>query len=185
MVTSPRRAIGIVVVVIAPMVGVAFAQMPNGIITGIVTDASGARVPDASVSIANQQTGHSSTVTASGEGVYGIPALVPGKYRVTVTASGFSPVERDVSVEAGTTTTADLRLEVGAVTSSVTVPATVPMLHREDHQIGGVVRREQIENVPLNGRNFLELAKLEETKRSPKLGRLRRHASWLVTTLCD
>ena len=74
---------------------------------------------------------------------------------MTVTAAGFKRVERDVSVEAGTTTTADLTLEIGDVTSSVPVQATVPLLHLDDHQIGGVVRREQIENVPLNGRNFL------------------------------
>jgi hypothetical protein len=164
------RCVVVAVLVLAAMVGVTAAQVPNGTITGMVTDASGARVAGVRVSIANLRTGQSWTVAASGEGIYSMPALVPGEYRVTVTVVGFSPVERDVSVEAGTTTTADVRLEVSAVTSSVTVRATVPMLHREDHQIGGVVRREQIENVPLNGRNFLELAKLEPGVTSPVRG---------------
>jgi hypothetical protein len=79
-------------------------------------------------------------------------------------------MERDVSVEAGTTTTADFALVVGDFTSRVTVQATVPLLHRDDHQIGGVVKREQIENIPLNGRNFLELAKLEPGVTSPSRG---------------
>jgi hypothetical protein len=170
MITSMRHAIAIAAVVLAPMAGVASAQMPNGTITGVVTDASGARVVDAAVSIANLHTGQALALTTSAEGIFSAPALLPGEYRVTVTAAGFKRIERDAGVEAGTTTTADLALEIGDVTDRVTVQATVPLLHREDHQIGGVVRREQIENVPLNGRNFLELAKLEPGVTSPVRG---------------
>ena len=149
MIALVRRAVSIAVVVTVSVVGVAQAQTPSGTITGVVTDTSGARVVDAGVSIASLQTGYAWALTTSPEGIFSIPALKPGEYRVTVTAAGFKRVERDVSVEAGATTTADLTLEIGDVTSSVhKVQATVPLLHLDDHQIGGVVRREQIENVP-------------------------------------
>ena len=164
------RCVAVAVLVLAPVAGPVSAQMPTGTITGILTDASSARVADVQIGIANLRTGQSWTVTTSTEGIYSLPALVPGEYRVTVTAAGFSSVERDVSVETGTTTTADISLEVRAVTSRIAVRADAPMLHREDHQIGGIVRREQIENVPLNGRNFLELAKLEPGVTSPVRG---------------
>ena len=144
--------------------------MPSGTITGLVTDPSDARVGAAAVSIVHLHTGQSWTLTTSADGIYSVPALLPGEYRLTVSAVGFKSTERDVTVEAGTTTTADLALEIGAMTSSVTVRATVPLLHRDGHQIGGVVKREQIENVPLNGRNFLELAKLEPGVTSPVRG---------------
>ncbi len=165
-----RQTIIIAVVVAVFVAGAASAQTPSGTITGVVIDASGARVVDAGVSIANRHTGQASTLTTSADGIFSVAALPPGEYRVIVTVTGFRRIERDVNVEAGTTTTADFALEIGDVTSSVTVQATVPLLHRDDHQIGGVVRREQIENVPLNGRNFLELAKLEPGVTSPVRG---------------
>ena len=165
-----RQTIVIAIVVAVSVAGTASAQTPSGTITGVVIDASGARVVDAGVSIANRHTGQASTLTTSADGIFSIAALLPGEYRVILTLPGFKRIERDVNVEAGTTTTADFVLEIGDVTSSVTVQATVPLLHRDDHQIGGVVRREQIENVPLNGRNFLELAKLEPGVTSPVRG---------------
>jgi hypothetical protein len=165
-----RQSLVIAIVIAMSAAGAASAQTPSGTITGVVIDASGARVVDAGVSIVNGDTGQAWTLTTSGEGLFSIPALLPGEYRVTVTVTGFKRIERDVTVEVGGTTTADFALEVGDLTSTVTVQARVPLLHRDDHQIGGVVRREQIENVPLNGRNFLELAKLEPGVTGPVRG---------------
>jgi len=76
-------------------------------------------------------------------------------------------LERTISVEAGTTTTVNLLLQIGEVTEQVTVDDAAPLLHYEQHQVGGVVSRNQIENLPLNGRNFLELAKLEPGVTNP------------------
>lgn len=84
-----RQAVGIAVVVVVSVAGVAYAQIPSGTITGVVTDASGARVVDAGVSIANLHTGQAWALTTSTEGLFSIPALLPGEYRVTVTAAGF------------------------------------------------------------------------------------------------
>lgn len=76
-------------------------------------------------------------------------------------AAGFGLLERTATVEAGTTTTVNLMLQVGGVSEKINVNDVAPLIHYEHHQVGGLVSREQIENLPLNGRNFLELAKLE------------------------
>ena len=73
-------------------------------------------------------------------------------------AAAFKPLDHDVSVEAGTTTTLDVSLELGEISERMTVGATEPLIRRSEHQVGGVVSRAQIESLPLNGRNFLELA---------------------------
>ena len=157
-------------VLLVSAAGSAYAQTPTGTITGIVTDSTGGGVAGARVSITNVQTGQAWALNTSAEGIYTAAALLPGEYRVTVELPGFKRIDRNASVEAGTTTTVDFGLELGALTDSVTVRGAVPLLHYDHHQIGGVVRREQIENVPLNGRNFLELAKLEPGVTTPVRG---------------
>jgi hypothetical protein len=149
---------------------VAYTQAPTGTITGIVTDATGTGVATAHISVTNLQTGHTWALETSADGFYTAVALLPGNYRVTAEASGFKRMDRDAIVEAGTATTVDLALQLGAVTESVTVRGSLPLMHYDHHEIGGVVGREQIDNIPLNGRNFLELAKLEPGMTSPVRG---------------
>ncbi len=122
------------------------------------------------MSITNLQTAQTWAVNTSPEGIYTAAALMPGEYRVSVEVPGFKRSDVSARVEAGTTTTVDFVLELGAVTDSVTVRAAVPLVHYDHHQIGGVVGRDQIEGIPLNGRNFLELAKLEPGVTSPVRG---------------
>jgi hypothetical protein len=143
------------------------AQAPTGVLAGVVSDATGAAIAGAQVSIVSRDTGYSRAVATSSEGRYAVEALPPGEYRVTIEFAGFKRLERLAIVEAGSSTSADLALQVGDVTETVNVPAATPLLHAEHHQIGGVVGRAQIENLPLNGRNFLELAKLELGVTSP------------------
>ena len=95
------------------------------------------------------------------------PALPSGVYRISVEAAAFKRLEREASVEAGPTTTVDLTLELGEMTESVTVVGTQPLIRHDHHQVGGLVTRDQIERLPLNGRNFLELAKLEPGRDQP------------------
>ena len=148
-------------------VGSARAQSPTGTISGIVTDPTGAALAGAQVSIVNRATGLSRTLTSSSEGHYSAAALPPSVYAVTGEASGFKQMDREAVVEAGTTTTVDLTLELGEMTESVTVAGTQPLIRHDHHQVGGVVTRDQIERLPLNGRNFLELAKLEPGVTNP------------------
>jgi Carboxypeptidase regulatory-like domain len=137
------------------------AQTPTGKIIGIITDASRAVAPDVQLKIVNADTGQVRGAVTSVEGRYAVDFLQPGTYRVTAEAPGFKQLQRDAEVEAGTTTTVDMTLEVGAISESMTVSGAVPLLRTDHHQVAGVIHRELIDNLPLNGRNFLELAKLE------------------------
>jgi Carboxypeptidase regulatory-like domain len=143
------------------------AQTPTGTITGLVTDPSGAALAGAQVSIANRATGQTRILTTTREGHYSAAALPPGVYHVTVEALAFRRLEREASVEAGTTTTVDLTLELGEMTETVTVVGVQPQIRYDHHQVGGLVTRQQIEGLPLNGRSFLELGKLEPGVQPP------------------
>ncbi|MCA1634169.1 MAG: carboxypeptidase regulatory-like domain-containing protein [Acidobacteria bacterium] len=142
-------------------VGSARAQTPTGAIAGIVSDPAGAPVAGAHVNIINHDSGLARSLDTSAEGDYSASALPPGVYRVTAEAAGFSLLERKATVETGATTTLNLTLQVGELSERVTVDAAAPLMQYEQHQVGGLVGRKQIEDLPLNGRSFLELAKLE------------------------
>jgi Carboxypeptidase regulatory-like domain len=95
------------------------------------------------------------------EGDYSFPALPAGEYEVTVETDVFQRMVRTASVEVGATTSADFTLRLGAVQESVKVEGASPQISYESHTVGGVITGSEIQNLPLNGRNFLELAKLE------------------------
>jgi hypothetical protein len=143
------------------------AQAPTGTIAGVVTDADGRPVAGASVRVTNQDSGLARSLTTSAEGDYSAAALPPGVYTVVAEANGFSQLQRAATVETGATTTLNLTLEVGAVRAQVEVSATAPALNYEGHTVGGVINRAQVENLPLNGRNFLDLARLEPGVQQP------------------
>jgi hypothetical protein len=155
---------------IAAIAAVLGAQTPAGTIAGLVTDASGGVLAAAHVAIVNDATGQRRQVDTSPEGTYSAAALPPGQYHVIVEAPEFKRLTRPATVEAGTTTTVDVALELGDVSDTVTVSAAAPLLRYDHHQIGGVVTRDQIANLPLNGRNFLELAELEPGVTNPVRG---------------
>ena len=147
--------------------GIAYAQAPTGTITGFVTDATGARIPGARVVVSNQESGLTRTLVTSDAGDYSAPELLPGQYQVAAVATGFKRLAREATVETGTTTTVNLAMQVGVKTESLTVEGTSPQIRYESHEIDGMVSRPQIEGLPLNGRNFLELAKLEPGAQPP------------------
>src|SRR5712691_7634048 len=143
------------------------AQAPTGAIAGRVIDASEAAIPGAHVVITNKETRVVRALEAAAEGDYIAPALQAGVYGVTAEAPGFRRLLREATVEVGTTTTVELKLEVGAATATVTVNAATPQIRFDSHAVTGVMLRSQIENLPLNGRSFLELAKLEPGVQPP------------------
>jgi hypothetical protein len=151
-------------------VGSTRAQTPTGTIAGLVTDPAGAAVAGAHVNIANRDSGLTRSLTTSSQGEYSAASLPPGVYRVTAEAEGFSLLERTATVEAGTTTTVNLVLQIGAVREQVTVETVAPLINYESNQVGGVVTRAQIESLPLNGRNVLDLARLEPGVTNPVRG---------------
>ena len=158
------------VVVLLLTVVPARAQSPTGIIAGTVTDASGAVVAAARVHVTHIATQQGRVVSTSTEGQYAADLLQPGTYLITVTGTQFKRLERTVAVESGTTTTVDVTLAIGDVNETMVIEGVVPRLHQDHHQISAVVRREQIDALPLNGRNFLELAKLEPGVVNPARG---------------
>ena len=145
----------------------ALAHAPTGTIAGVITDPAGTTVPGVHVRITNRDSGLTRTLTTNGEGRYSAPALPPGPYLVLVEAQGFRRMEQKGTVETGKTVIFDFRLQVGEITETVTVDTTPSLIQYEGHQVGGLITRDQIENLPVNGRNPLELAKLEPGVQPP------------------
>src|SRR5258706_1363807 len=139
----------------------ASAQAPTGDITGTVYDESGAVVVGAPVLITNKDTGLQRTFTTGPNGMFSAAAMPAGVYQVKVEFTGFRTLIRQATGETGGVTTVDMHLQIGAMTDVVTVEAVSPLVELERHTIDGVVNRQQIQNLPLNGRSFLQLAMLE------------------------
>lgn len=140
---------------------IGLAQAPVGDISGSVYDESGAVIPNAQISISNRETGLVRNLTSTAAGQYNASALPAGDYEVKVEVSGFRTLIRQAAITVGGLTTADLHLQVGASKDIVTVEAVTPQVEYERHAIDGIVTRQQIQNLPLNGRSFLQLAMLE------------------------
>ena len=147
--------------------GAVLAQAPTGAIAGVTRDPSGAAVSGAQVRLTSRTDGFARAAVTSEQGDYSFPALLAGEYEVSIEAAGFQRTVRQAVVEAGTTTTADFALRVGDTKDSVTVDGASPQMHYDSHTVGGVVTQSQIQDLPLNGRSFLELAKLEPGVQPP------------------
>ncbi|HTA43992.1 MAG TPA: carboxypeptidase-like regulatory domain-containing protein [Bryobacteraceae bacterium] len=146
------------------MLGIAVsatAQEPTGIISGTITDTSGALVPNANITIINKGTGAARATVANGEGLYSAPSLLPAEYEVRVEQPGFRTVVAAAQVEAGGTTNLDLTIMPGAPSEVVNVEAAAAQVDYDSHAIQGVIQRQIIEDLPLNGRSSLQLASLE------------------------
>jgi carboxypeptidase family protein len=148
----------------------AMAQTPAGAVSGVVTDAAGSRMGGVTVRLTARDTGQARETQTSADGEYGIAAVLPATYLLSVDAPGFKRMQREVQVDAGSRTVADLTLTPGDVSELVTVSGLTPLMRSDDHYVGGVVTRAQIDNLPLNGRNFLDLAKLEPGVSNPVRG---------------
>ena len=139
----------------------AYSQAPIGTIAGAVTDESGAVVLGAAVTVTQLGTGLKRELKSGGEGQFSVPALPAGRYEVRSQMAGFRQTVREAIVVVGSTTTVDLKLQLGAVSEVVNVDAATSQIAYDSHKIDGVIGRNQIENLPLNGRSFLQLAFLE------------------------
>ncbi len=140
---------------------VAFGQSPVGSIGGTVYDETGAVIANALVVVKNKATGAERRLSSGADGVFSAAALPAGVYDVRVEMKGFRTQVREATVEVGSSTTADARLSVGAATEVVTVEAATAQISYDSNSIDGVVTRKQIQELPLNGRSFLNLAFLE------------------------
>ena len=139
----------------------AHAQAPTGNISGAVRDEVGAVIPNATVTITNKATDFNRALSTNAEGLYSAPALVPGEYDVRVEMQGFRTLVRPATVVAGGSTTVDLALSLGTAQEVVTVEAASAQINYDSHTVAGVIARENIQDLPLNGRSSLQLASLE------------------------
>ena len=140
-----------------------YSQDPFGSLEGNVRDPQGAVVQNATVVVRNIATNASKTSVTNEDGHYRVLQLQPGNYEVKATATNFKQSVIDsVQVQVGQIAAADVSLEIGGASEVVNVtPASEVQIERSDNTVSGVVNTKQIENLPLNGRNFLDLAQLQ------------------------
>jgi hypothetical protein len=140
--------------------GAALAQAVSGTILGTVTDSTGAVVANAKVTIVNEGTGLTRVVTADSNGEYTAPALPTGHYTITSEMTGFKTVAlSNIEVGVDQRVRINIKHEVGAMTESVSVTADTPLLQTSSSELGTTVTNQQIEALPLNGRNFVNLTR--------------------------
>jgi hypothetical protein len=130
-------------------------------INGTVTDPSGAAVGGASVIIVNLGTGAIKNLTTNASGFYNSGTIIPAGYRVLVQAKGFQSAQFTALAELGNNSIVNVTLQVGSETQTVTVNVKAVAVNTEQSSIQGVLNSTQIQQLPINGRNFLDLAQLE------------------------
>jgi outer membrane receptor protein involved in Fe transport len=141
--------------------GAVSAQAPTGTINGRVTDPGGAVVANAQITATNEATGASRDTTSNGDGLYVLPDLAVGSYTVRITASGFATSEyKNTALLAGRVSTVDAELKLASANTNVVVSDATNTVELTQSVIQGQVTSSTIESIPLNGRNFLELAYL-------------------------
>src|SRR5438270_6744391 len=169
MLEDRMKSLKLLLVLIVCISSITFSQLParaqstisTGSIQGTVTDPNGAVVPGATVTITNKATGQSSKITSSASGSYASGALIPGEYGVKVEAKGFQTQVLNVPVQVGNISAGNAKLTVGQSTEVVEVTGSAVAVNTEQATVQGVLTTQQIENLPINGRNFLDLAQLE------------------------
>ncbi|MCX6615011.1 MAG: TonB-dependent receptor [Acidobacteria bacterium] len=146
---------------IALSCGTALGQSGNATLTGTVTDATGAVVPNAKVTVTNVATGVARTLETTAAGLYVLPGLIPGAYSLEVKAAGFGGRQvRDIRLVIDQTARIDVQLEVGTTQQQVTITGESPLLQTAESSVGYVVQSQQVLNLPLNGRYFTQLLQL-------------------------
>ena len=139
----------------------ALAQSTAGRMLGSVTDQSGASVAGATVVVTDTERGTTRTLTTDASGDYVAADLVPGIYKIHVEGKGFKSVERlSVGVEVATDVRADFTLQPGNVSEVVTVSEEVPLINTTSATLGGTLSNAEINDLPLNGRNYENLLQL-------------------------
>lgn len=147
-----------VVFMVLALFGVnALAQRITGNISGQITDPQGAVISGAKVTISHAESAYSNTVTTTGEGTFFVPDLRPAVYTVTIEMQGYSKYRTTSTVRVGQTANLNAKLTVGTV-EEVVVEGTAVTVDTVNQTVQGVVTSTQIDAIPLNGRNFLDLA---------------------------
>jgi hypothetical protein len=158
------RSLGAMVLLILLVVlsgSPADAQTPSGEISGVVTDPSGAPVPGVTITLTNVGTNAVREVQSNAAGVYVIPAILPGVYTLRAQLSGFRVIERkDIEIQVGSSNRIPMTLELGDLAEVVEIRGGSPIIQSNNASIGTVIENRSIVELPLNGRNYLQLTSL-------------------------
>ncbi len=139
-----------------------WAQSTGGSIQGAVKDESAGVLPGAAVTVKNAETGVSRTIVTDSRGAYVAHNLTPGRYDVTAELAGFKTMtRRGIGLSVGDEVVIDLTLSVGAINENVVVTSDAPLVETTSSGISGVVDSQQIREMPLNGRDFIQLSTLQ------------------------
>jgi hypothetical protein len=137
------------------------AQSTTAEVVGTVHDQTGSVVPNAAVTIINKGTSETRKTTSAADGAYTFNLLPPGSYRISITAPNFKRYEvPDLTLAVGDKPRVDVGLSLGAVTETVTIEATTPLLQSESSTMQSSVNQRTVQDLPLNGRNYVQLVQL-------------------------
>jgi len=138
-----------------------FSQGNLGHITGTITDQSGGVIAGATVTVKDVARGVSRTLTTTDSGEYNAPNLLPGSYAVRAEAKGFRATEQqNILLEVGKEIRVDVSLQPGEVSQTITISEAPPMVETTNATLGGTLSNETINDLPLNGRNYINLLTL-------------------------
>ena len=150
-----------VAVLVVCLCGAMAAQEFRSTLSGVVTDPTGAPVPNATVAVTEANTGTKAQTVTDSTGQYTIPFLLPGNYQLTAQAEGFKRyVRQRLAVAAAEHPVVDIPLELGAVSQSVDVTEAATLVNTDNASFGQSVSTAQVEDFPLNGRTPMMLAQL-------------------------
>ncbi|HEX9198541.1 MAG TPA: carboxypeptidase-like regulatory domain-containing protein [Acidobacteriaceae bacterium] len=139
----------------------AYAQVVGGTISGTVTDATGAAIPNAAVVVHNDETGNERRMTTGADGRYAAPSVPVGSYTVTASAEGFNGQSRSgIPLSVGQSQNVNLALAVSGVAETITVHDAPPIVNISTQQTSGLVDSRQVKELPLNGRSYDQLVTL-------------------------
>jgi len=155
-------ALAIALLMTGGFAGESSAQVAGGTVSGRVTDPSGAILPGASVSITNVATSIVTSSSTNTDGFYSVANLLPGTYRIVVALAGFSEeIASGITVSVGSQVTVNLQMKLGSVNESLEVTGAATLVDTKSSTLSGVVGERAIRDLPLNGRDWTQLATLE------------------------
>lgn len=138
-----------------------WAQQAAAAINGTVTDATGAIIPGATITLLNAATGVSRTTQTNSSGIYNFVDVQPATYTMKVVKEGFNTLtEAEITMQVNQTATYDFRLKIGATQQTVEVEASAVAIEASTSELGTVINEEAVKDLPLNGRNFTQLLTL-------------------------
>jgi len=155
-----RSFVALLGLLVALTTGVAWAQSDTARLVGTILDASGAVIPGATIQVTSLDTGRSITVNSGDAGEFTVNALQAGRYHVEVSQNGFKSDTADITLEVSQVRELELKLEPGSAAVTVNVTADVPLIDTTTSSTGEVIQGRQVTELPLNGRNFSQLALL-------------------------